>query len=52
MDDNENILEELRLVEEELDAVMDENDLLRQLLTSYLSEDDKLYIRIKYNIEL
>lgn len=45
-------MDEVQILAEELDVVMNENDLLKQLLTNILSEDDKLYIRLKYNIEL
>lgn len=45
-------MDEVQILEKELDMVMDENDLLKQLLTNTLSEDDKLYIKIRYGVEL
>lgn len=34
------------------DRVAEENEVLRNLLTVYLSHEDKQYIRIKYDIDL
>lgn len=45
-------MDEIEMLEEELDVVMNENDLLKQLLTDTLSEEYKLYIKIKYGVEL
>ena len=33
------------------DKITEENEVLRQLLTAYLSHEDKQYIKIKYGIE-
>ena len=45
MNDEEYVLEELRLVKKE-------NEVLKQLLIDTLSESDKLYIKIRYGVEL
>ena len=37
---------------DDLDRIIEENKVFRQLLTAYLSHEDKLYIRFKYEIEL
>lgn len=37
---------------DDVDKIKEENEVLKQLLTVYLSYEDKQYIRIKYDIEL
>ena len=44
------IFEDVSLVD--TDKVTEENEVLRQLLTAYLSYEDRQYIRIKYDIDL
>lgn len=36
----------------DIDKVIEENEVLRNLLTAYLSYEDKQYIRIKHDIDL
>ena len=38
-------------LQEEVERLTEENEVLKQLLTAYLSPDDKQYIKIKYGIE-
>ena len=43
---------EIRELMTEIQRLEDENEVLKQLLTAYLSYEDKQYIRIKYGIDL
>ena len=43
------IFEDISLVD--VDKVTEENEVLKQLLTAYLSHEDKQYIKIKYDID-
>ena len=36
---------------DDVDKIKEENEVLKQLLTAYLSPEDKRYIRIKYDLE-
>ena len=44
------IFEEVSLTD--IDKCLEENEVLRNLLTAYLSHEDRQYIRIKYDIDL
>lgn len=44
--------EEFEALQEEFEALQEENEVLKRLLTAYLSYEDKLYIRLKYGIDL
>ena len=37
---------------DDVDKIKEENEILKQLLTAYLSHEDKQYIRIRHDIEL
>lgn len=37
---------------EDVDKISKENEILKQLLTAYLSHEDKQYIRLRYDIDL
>lgn len=39
-------------LEGDADKISEENEILKQLLTVYLSHEDKQYIRIRYDIDL
>lgn len=43
---------ELQDLRDEVQRLEDENQVLKQLLTAYLSYEDRQYIRIKYDLEL
>lgn len=44
------IFEDIMLAD--VEKTKQENEVLRQLLTAYLSYEDKLYIRFKYEVDL
>lgn len=46
------IFEEAQCSETEEDNLSEENELLKRLLTVYLSHEDKQYLNIKYDLDL
>ena len=46
------IFEDVLVGEDDVETLKEENRVMRNLLTAYLSPEDKQYIRIKYDLEL
>lgn len=46
------VFENPQYSEDEVNDLMRENELLKELLAEHVSDEDKMYLRIKYDIEL
>lgn len=46
------IFEEIQCSETDAESIIEENEVLKRLLSDHLSYEDKMYYRLKYNMDL